>query len=54
MMIQLVLPCHKNEERIPESGPGGWRTLRRLRTDGLCMLSTWVFVSGRKTTETED
>jgi hypothetical protein len=31
----------------------GGEQLGDLETDGLCMLCTWVFVSGKKTTEIE-
>jgi hypothetical protein len=48
------MPQGRIMKEYPKVHQVGGEQLGNLETDGLCILSTWVFVSGRKTTEIED
>lgn len=53
-LVGFAMPQGRMKKEYLKVDQVGGEQLGDLETDGLCTLSTWVFVSGRKTIEIED
>jgi hypothetical protein len=51
-LVGFAIPQGKMKKEYLRMEQVGGEQLGDSETDGLCMLRTWVFVSGRKTIET--